>query len=519
MVLRFLKNNIFLFLLVIFSLPTIFALFHNGFFVSDDGEWMIIRLSAFFETLRSGEIPVRFIGRLNNGYGYPIGDFIYPGFLYLGSLIHLLGFGFIKSIKIIFGASMVLSGVFTYLWISKLFPKTAAFFGGLLYVYIPYHLYDVYTRGSIGEVLALCVVPFIFWQIERKDFVLTACGIGMLVLSHNTVAFLFVIPLYLYLVLRMQGKLFSTLVIASLPCLLGALLSLFFWGPALYDLQYTVFKSVVISDWRTYFADISLIGYSSLIVIVAGLFAVLKKNISQTSVAILFLSLAFIGIFLASSYSFLFWTVFPSSLVQFPFRMLSLVIPAAAFLTASFLSLWEKKVQIIFGLAFVLVTVVCSYPYLFPKAYTKQDDMYYISNFSTTTVKDEYMPIWVKQSVPPLAQEKVAVIKGKGTIANEVQKGNKISFVTNVVSSGTVQINSVYFPGWKANVDGKEHEIKYDNTYGLLQLPLSSGNHTIAVQFTETPIRLIADILSLGTALILAVLFFTKVRYNAIKLT
>src|SRR3989344_3219366 len=71
-------------ILLLLMIPSIWFLLLPGFFESDDGEWMIIRFSAFYQALADGQFPVRFLGRLNNGYGYPVADFLYPGFMYLG---------------------------------------------------------------------------------------------------------------------------------------------------------------------------------------------------------------------------------------------------------------------------------------------------------------------------------------------------------------------------------------------------------------------------------------------------
>jgi len=106
------KKLIAFILLAIFCLPSILPLFHPGFFQSDDGEWMIIRFSAFFQALSDGQFPVRFLGRLNHEYGYPVANFLYPGFMYLGVPIHILGIGFVDTIKIIFGFSMIGSAIF-----------------------------------------------------------------------------------------------------------------------------------------------------------------------------------------------------------------------------------------------------------------------------------------------------------------------------------------------------------------------------------------------------------------------
>ncbi len=89
-------------------------LFRPGFFVSDDGGWMVIRLSAFYQSLREGQFPVRFLGRLNHGYGYPVANFLYPGYMYIGSVIHFLGFSFVNTVKIILAGSVVVGTVLTY---------------------------------------------------------------------------------------------------------------------------------------------------------------------------------------------------------------------------------------------------------------------------------------------------------------------------------------------------------------------------------------------------------------------
>src|SRR5258708_6496125 len=189
-------------LLLVCCIPALFGLFHSGFFVTDDGNWMVIRFAAFYKALVRGEFPTRFLPQLNHGYGYPVSDFLYPLFMYLGVPVKALGVSFVNTIKIILALSLVMSGAFTYLWLRKLFSCLASFIGALVYVYFPYHIYDINIRGSVGEVLALCIIPFIFWQVESGNYLLVSIGIALLVLAHNTLALLFlpVILLYVFFV-------------------------------------------------------------------------------------------------------------------------------------------------------------------------------------------------------------------------------------------------------------------------------------------------------------------------------
>ena len=88
---KFIRTNketlLLLLLLCILFIPALLPLFHKGFFLTDDGEWMIIRFSAFHQALRDGQFPVRYLSRLNHGYGYPVASFLYPGFMYLSEPI------------------------------------------------------------------------------------------------------------------------------------------------------------------------------------------------------------------------------------------------------------------------------------------------------------------------------------------------------------------------------------------------------------------------------------------------
>ncbi|MCL4390457.1 MAG: hypothetical protein M1484_00425 [Patescibacteria group bacterium] len=219
-------------LLLIFILPAIWPLVQPGFFVTDDGDWMIIRLSAFHQTLRSGQFPVRFLDRLNFGYGYPVLDFLYPLPFYFGEVIHLLGFGFMDSVKILFIASIIFGAAFMYLY--------AGFIAAVVYTYLPYRLFDIYKRGSLGEAVAFVFLPVILYLIDKKKIILAAIATAGLITAHNVIAFLFLPVVFLY---SRNIKLI----------LLALLLSAWFWLPALYDLQFTKAAITTVADYRQYF--------------------------------------------------------------------------------------------------------------------------------------------------------------------------------------------------------------------------------------------------------------------------
>jgi len=517
---RIKKNFLYIVLIILISIPAIIPLFNKGFFVTDDAEWMIIRFSAFHQALRDGQFPVRFLGRLNQEYGYPVANFLYPGFMYFTESIHVIGYGFIDSIKILLVLSMILSGVFTYLWLKKFFDKVASLVGALFYIYTPYHLYDLYKRGSVGEILALAIVPFIFWQLERKNILWSAIGIGALIISHNTLAVLFLGLIICYLaldfVIAKNNEQKKLLVNYLAILLLGIGTSAFFWLPAIYELQYTVFAKTTVSNWREYFAPISLIGHSTFIVLILIIFNFLTKRIilKKHRLTVLLFLICIASIFFSTSASYQLWNILPINFIQFPFRILSLVILCTAFLSAVSISVLKGKFKFITAVALIIILIFSASPFLNPTIHFDKEDGYYSTNMATTTVQDEYMPLWVKQKPLQRPEKKVETINGEGSIENVNYNSKQISFAVNLKKDTIIQVNTIYWPGWSAFVDGKKVDIRYNNPGGVMQLSIPPRNHNVILMFEETPMRLFADTISLLSLLIL--IFITYVTHFVI---
>lgn len=496
------KKNIFILaLIVLFCVPVVLPLFHPGFFQSDDGEWMIIRFSAFHEALRDGQFPVRFLSRLNYGYGYPVANFLYPLFMYLGVPIHVVGFGFVDTIKIILGLSMVGSGFFCFLWLSKIFNKFCAFVGAMFYLYLPYHLYDLYKRGSVGEILALAVIPFALLQVERKSFFWLTVSLSALILSHNTLAIIFLPIIVFYMFIKKDFPLRSILI----TVILGLGISSFFWFPALFDLQYTVFSKTKISEWQNYFADVQIISYLSLVVLFVAILMAIKKRVK--GIAIFFLTLGIVSLFLATPISTFIWEVLPISFIQFPFRFLSVEILAIAYLASFILTSMKGVIRFALGATLIILVIAISIQYR-PSVFFDKGDSYYATNEDSTTVKNEYLPIWVKNNPREHYKSKAEIIDG--VITNLSIRPNSIGFDATSPEATAITINTIYFPGWKAYVDSNNTTVNYDNEKGVMNISMPAGIHRITTYFFETPIRLASDIVSAVSALILLIIVLNR---------
>lgn len=501
-------------LLLLLSIPAIFPLAHPGFFQTDDGEWMIIRLSSFYQALHDGQFPVRFLQRLNFGYGYPVAEFLYPGSFYLATLLHVIRFGFVNSIKGVIGISFVGSVLFTYLWLNKSFSRFASFVGALVALYLPYHLYDVYKRGSVGEVFALIWVPFILWQIERKSLFYSAGGIALLIVSHNTLAILFLPLIVCYMALevyqnknRLQTFYYYCSVLGF-----GLGLSAFFWLPVIFELRDTVFSSTIVSQWSNYFATIDQIGYVSFLIIftVIGVFILKKAEIKKHRLTLLFFIFSIASIFFATAFSSFLWHILPASFIQFPFRFLSVIIVTIPFLVAFIVSRFENKQQWIVGIILLLILSYSAQPFSKPALYFDKGEGYYYTNDATTTVQDEYMPLWVKQKPLKSPEQKVIIAKDEGKISDIKPTNNSLTFSIDLKKPSMVQVNTIYWPGWHAKIDKKAVDISYKNPEGVMTVSLPKGVHNVAFTFDETPLCLFADFLSLLSLITLILFLFKK---------
>ncbi|MCX6793692.1 MAG: hypothetical protein NTY06_01155, partial [Candidatus Gottesmanbacteria bacterium] len=358
-------------------------LIRHGFFVSDDGGWMVIRLSAFFQSLREGQFPVRFLGRLNYSYGYPVANFLYPGFLYLGSLIHIVGFTFVDSVKIIFGSSILIGALFTFFWLKQYFRTSTSLIGALSFLFAPYLLFDLYTRGSVGEILALGWAAMGLYAIAAKYPWLLALAVSLLIVSHNSLAVLFLGFYVLYITVLGRWRAFW------LMFLLGVGMVMFFWFPALYERKYVVFDAIQVANPAAYFITLPramLLGFSG---IAAACIAVFMPN-SLKKEKIFFLSSFIVTLLMVLPISGFLWGIgLLTHIFQFPYRFLSVTILIGCWLVAYVLEYQRALPRLLLITLFIALgawSVVSSIQKI---QYTDLPEGYYTTNEATTTVQDE----------------------------------------------------------------------------------------------------------------------------------
>lgn len=513
-------------LALIISFPLILPYLKTGFFPSHDGEWAVVRLSDMYREIKDFQFPARYSGYLNFQYGYPLFNFAYPLPYYVGLIFVFLKLGFVGSIKALFAGSVVLSFFSMFLLSNSLWKnKLAGLISATLYIYVPYRIVDLYVRGSIGESLSFVLFPLIILGVkriyEKKDLtgiLFTGIFFALLVATHNIMTVLFGVFLGFIILGALIGKKIKFIFRILLSLIFAMCLSAFFWIPAIFEKNLILLSKIPIADRNLYFVkpleliipkwgygvptDPNGFGYQLGVVQVIAFILILillLKNIFKEKSEInklgLFLTISTLCIsVLFFSFTSFVWSHVPLlSEINYPWTILAIMMFLMS-LIAGYLARQNTIFRAI-GLFLVLIAVILYLPHAKPQYYVNRGDSFYSTNQATTTSSNELMPLWVK-TLPNKSFEQKVEVKS-GTIENLNFNSRKISFALNSIKAQTVRINTIYYPGWNILVDGKKTQINYANQLGVMEIKVNTGQHIVQGNFSETPLRLISDIISL----------------------
>lgn len=490
--------------LLLVALFLVWPLGMRGFFISDDGDWMIIRLSAFYQSLREGQFPVRFLGRLNYGYGYPVANFLYPGFLYVGSLIKSFGFSFVDTTKIILAGSVMGTALCLFFWLRRRFSTLSSFFGSMGFIFSPYLVFDLYTRGSVGEIVAFFAAALALFSMNRQKFWIFPFAVAFLLTSHNSLALLFFLLICLYGVVT-KGKEYWPYV------LLGAGMAAFFWLPALFDRRYVVFDAQTIANPAAYLIGGNILLLLNIVPAMACFLFWRMKKKTEDQTSWLFFFVFLIGVVMSTSLSLPFWNVsIMGKFFQFPYRFLSLGLIAGPWMIAWVFDEIAPQPRRRLLILFLILWAVPFWMSMRDIRWVLRPEGFYTTNEATTTVADEYMPRWVSQKPNEHAPKRLEFFGGRGVIIVKKFSSHKIEAIIDATEKSIVQINTIYYPGWGIELDGQPVLVDYRNGMGLMRVAVPEGTHHISAEFRETVVRLIADGISVMSGIIAVVMLFLK---------
>lgn len=540
------KKLITILIIFLIALPTISPFFNTKFFYTQD-HIFIARLHQLSTALSDGHFPVRWASDLR--YGEPIFNYYASLPYYIGALIHLLGFNFIWVAKILFVLSALISAVTMYFLGRELFGKKAGFLAAILYTYAPYRAVDMYIRGALSETWAFVFFPLIFYTsllVSKKRSFLNASFLALslagLFLTHNvtTLMFLpFLVLWWIYLVIKeQQWKIILFLVLAAI---LGIGLAAFFLLPAISESNFiqTKYLTVGYFDFRAHFVAYKQLfslfwGYGSslwgpkdelsfqvglinwVIVGLAALIGIINRLDKKTFGILSILAISFIlSIFLQHNKSVFIWEAFPvMAFIQFPWRFLGISIFIISIVGAAITPYLKNKLSVVY-FVLVITAITSTLMYFKPKEYV--DDAFFDKFLNKEKMRQgvdltkDYLPIWVKTVDAPQLNYPEN-LEGQMEVSKFEKKTANAQSEMNVLRDSMIEVPIAYFPGWIVVANNRVVNLETPLERGLIRFKLPKGVYNVNFEFKDTPVRMMGNIISLISLIILIFLF--KIAYK-----
>ena len=540
-------------------LPILIPLYSNSLLGSADNLAHLFRVVNLDYALSQGYVWPRWAALEGHGFGAPIFtiNYVLPYYIVVG-LWHLLG-SLLHASQIYMILVLFLSACTMFLFTADFFGVAASSIAAVAYVYFPYHLMTIYLYGGYGEAMAYVLLPLVFLffcrLIRRQSFLYftaTSLCLGILILSHNLSALMAVVLMMTFVPVlwyRDPHKLRTILLFLGtvLSC---ALITAWFWLPAVYEQQYT--KLGILFEKETalrgyFFQLISpviensfkllrlqapdyyayAIGIPSILLFALGIFyltltriGIFNKTVHKASLStrlgfyfIFWCSLSFI---MTRSISEPLWNVLPSkfNFFSYPYRFFFITTFATAGITACVVDiLWKslsRKRALVLSAAITALFIWQGYMYSHPNI----DTFSFEESYFTTVQTVRYAPNTYKnmgyiEFIPTTADSnfinaldsfaeptsKVEIVSGQASANVVIQKAQDLYIDINASSQSLLQVNILYFPGWVGIINGKR-VIPTVDSVGRMVFPLPKGKYQLHIAFQQTPIRSIATYIS-----------------------
>ena len=398
------RELILLFILSAFALAPLAS--PGYFFDAHDAKHSVFFLVEFDKALRDGALWPRWGTDFALGYGYPLWLLYAPLAYYVAEGLHLLGLGFTAAVKATWALAFLFGGWGMFLLLRRWFGRgpagrAAALVGGLLYVYAPYHLLNIYVRAAFAEFSAMAWFPWVLLAFDRlvspsplsapsegegnrawRAVAVAALAYAGLLLTHTGSIVTFTPLLMAYILFgllrlalaggRPWGEVGRAALRAAAGGLLAAGLAMIFLLPMLLEQRFIAQEQWVQGSYgyRGHFVYLSQfldpfwgygysddptgpndglsfqLGIAGVVLALTAAAVGLRRNSPQRGVTAFFLAATLVSLATMLPLAQPVWNaVGPAALIQFPWRLLSIASLGVAILGGAAVAslLWEPS--------------------------------------------------------------------------------------------------------------------------------------------------------------------------------
>jgi len=198
-------------LVIAFSLFAVLPLAGpDYFFDAHDAPHTVFFLTEFDAAIRDGVWYPGWATDQALGYGYPTFVFYPPLAYYLAEGFHLLGAGQVAAVKWTWALVTVGAGLAMYAYARHVMGRRRGLLAAVVYVFVPYHLADIYVRAALAEYSAFVWMPLALLAFHRlaggvsaRRVGLAGLAFGALWLTHNVTGLAFTPFLAAYVLFRL----------------------------------------------------------------------------------------------------------------------------------------------------------------------------------------------------------------------------------------------------------------------------------------------------------------------------
>ena len=530
-------------IIFIFSIIIMLIDLPNGYIKGHDTDFHLSNIKAITDMLSWDNLtvqePLKYIG---NDFGYGT-RFFYPPLphltaAYITKILTLFNIDNVAiGMRLTQWITLFASGITFYLLGIKLFKsKKISMLLSLFYMTAPYHLAEIFVRDAFSEMFIPIAIPLIIlgllYLVEKNYKLFFTCfisGYTIAIYSHlaMTIYFTLIILVTFFIIYFKQifnKKHILYLIFASITILL---LTASFWMPMLeikIKGSYGVFMPYYMtSKGALRYSTISILELFAFnreidfhyirfnlqlfvtILFFISIIFIIKKKIWKQKEWLFLLAFTIISCIMITSLFPWYYTPDILQTLQFPWRLTLYIAFGVILISGIALKQIENKkyFNIITGILLIL-TLVGIYVYT-DHLEESQIDINNINNEKCMGNQAEYLPENAIKNKNYFDTRSHNIIIQSGSAEINIISDNvpDLTFEANISEKTTIELPRLYYMGYTLKLNDKTIELT-ESENGFLQATIDKSG-TYVLTYSKTTIMKIANILSLGTFIIIII--------------
>lgn len=436
---------------------------------------------CFFDAAGTGNFYPGWLPDANGSFGDVSPRFYPPGLSYMLASTRAIFGNWYTAAQLVFIVLTFAGGLGAYWWARSFVSPGIAMWAGVLYIFSPYHIDELYQSSMLAEYAAASALPFVFAFADRicrgggrRDVAGFAASYAALILTNTPMTVIGSYALCVYALFSFGKKdLLKTLGKLAGGVILGLLASACFWVTVVAELRWLrpdIDPNNVFS-WQLFLfsspggAASGSIRYGSLIAVITlalGLPAAIVLREHAKRVAVLFA----VSFGMVTLISYPLWLVLPElKAVQTPWRWLAVASICASVLAAASIPGWiemmrgRKRLLAVAALGCIAVPVAftISHPLAGGDFLSRSQLARMLPNIGGMPSIGTWYPRWVAERFLFTPQP---VVAGERTVDVTSWQPEHRTFTISAGPTSVARVRTFYYPLWAASSDGKPLPIR-----------------------------------------------------------